>query len=110
MNLKYMAMGVTLGLSACTLQAQQSMPDMPGVKMDGPKPVPQQSAPAKNPTGPVKPNRTAQPDDPMPTDMKGMSKDPGDVKAKAAGLSVEQSVQQQAGQPQTKPAPDSDAS
>jgi cobalt-zinc-cadmium efflux system outer membrane protein len=110
MKLKYMAMGVTLGLAACTVQAQQSMPDMPGMKMDAPRPVPQQSAPAKNPTGSVKPNRTPNPDDPMPADMKSMGKDAGDARAKAAAASIEQSVQQQAGQPQTKPAPDSDAS
>jgi cobalt-zinc-cadmium efflux system outer membrane protein len=110
MKLKYMVMGIALGLAACTLQAQQPMPDMPGMKMDPPKSTPQQSAPAKATTGPLKPNRTLQPNDPMPSDMKGMEKDSGDAKAKAAAASVEQSVQQQAGQPQTKPAPDSDAS
>jgi cobalt-zinc-cadmium efflux system outer membrane protein len=109
MKLKSMAIGATLCLAACTLQAQQSMPDMPGMKMDPPKPVPQQSVPAKSPTSPPKPNRTPNPDDPMPGDMKGMGKDAGDAKAKAAAASVEQSVQQQAGQPMTKPAPDSDA-
>jgi hypothetical protein len=110
MKLKYMAMGMTLGLAACTLQAQQPMPDMPGMKMDPPKSTPQQTPPTKSPTGVPKPNRTPQPDDPMPGDMKGMGKDVGDAKAKAAAASVEQSVQQQAGLPQTKPASDSDAS
>jgi cobalt-zinc-cadmium efflux system outer membrane protein len=110
MKLKYMAMGIALGLAACTLQAQQPMQDMPGMKMDPPKTAPQQSAPAKATTGPLKPNRTLQPNDPMPSDMKGMDMDSGDAKAKAAAASVEQSVQQQAGQPQTKPAPSSDAS
>lgn len=110
MKLKFMAMGLALGFAACTLQAQQTMPDMPGMKMDPPKPQTQQSAPVKTPNSSTKPNRTPQPIDPMPGDMKGMGKDSGDAKAKAAAASVEQSVQQQAGQPQTKPAPDRDAS
>jgi cobalt-zinc-cadmium efflux system outer membrane protein len=110
MTLKYMAISIALGLAACTLQAQQPMPDMPGMKMDTPKPTPPQSFSAKPPTGPLKPNRSLRPNDPMPGDMKGMGKDSGDAKAKAAAASVEQSVQQQAGQPQTKPAPHSDAS
>ena len=108
MKLKYMAMGLTFGIAACTLQAQQSMPDMPGMpgmKMDPPKSKPQQSTPAPAP----KPNHTKESNDPMPGDMKSMGKDAGDARAKAAAASVEQSVQQQAGQPQTKPAANSDA-
>jgi hypothetical protein len=109
MKLKCMAMGITFGLAACTLQAQQPAPDMPGMKMDPPKATPQQSAPAKATPGSLKPNRTPNPNDPTPGDMKGMGKDSGDAKAKTAAASVEQSVQQQAGQPQTKPSADSDA-
>ncbi len=109
MNLKDMAIGVTLSL-ACTLQAQQSMPDMPGMKMDPPHSTPRQSTPDTTPAGSPGPNRTPQRNDPMPNDMKGMGKDSGDSKAKAAAASMEQSVQQQAGQPRTKPAPGSDAS
>ncbi len=46
----------------------------------------------------------------MPGDMKSMSQDAGDAKAKAAADSVTQSFQQQANQPQGKPGPGSDAS
>ncbi|MDQ2834946.1 MAG: TolC family protein [Acidobacteriota bacterium] len=84
MNLQHMAIGLTLGLAACTLQAQQTMPDMPGMKMDPPKP-------ASQPSAPLKPA-------------------PADPKAKTAAASMTQSVEQQAEQPQTRPAPDSDAS
>ena len=108
MKLKYVALGVTFGLAACTLQAQQSMPEMPGMKMDAPRPKPQQ--PTSKQIHPVNPNLAPQPDDPMAGDMKGMGKDAGDTRARAAAASVEQSVQQQAGDPRTKPALDSDAS
>ncbi|MBW4028981.1 MAG: TolC family protein [Acidobacteria bacterium] len=106
MKLRYLAMGLTLGVAACTLQAQQTMPDMPGMpgmKMDPPKP---QSA---GPPAAPKPNRTKEPNDPMSRDMKGRGQDAGDAKAKAAAASVEDSVRQQAGQPQTRPAENSDA-
>ena len=111
MKLKCMAIGLTLGVAACTLQAQQSTPDMPGMpgmKMDPPKPKTQQPAPVASPAPAPKPNRTKQLNDPMPGDMKSMGKDAGDARAKAAGSSVEQSVQQQAGQPQGKPGITSD--
>ena len=103
MKIQNLALSFAIAASACTLQAQQSMPDMPGMKMDPPPPKPQQA--------PVpKPNRTKNSADPMPADMKSMSQDAGDVKAKAAADSVTQSFQQQANQPQGKPGPASDAS
>ncbi|RRA50408.1 TolC family protein [Acidipila sp. EB88] len=103
MKIKNLALSFAIAASACTLQAQQSMPDMPGMKMDPPPPKPQQ-APAP------KPNRRKNVPDPMPGDMKSMSQDAGDAKAKAAADSVTQSFQQQAHQPQGKPGPASDAS
>ena len=108
MKLRYMAMGLTLGVAACTLQAQQTMPDtpgMPGMKLDPPKPKPQPPAPAAAP----RPNRTKEPNDPMSRDMNGMTQDAEDGKARPAATSVEDSVRQQSGQPQTKPGENSDA-
>lgn len=64
----------------------------------------QQAVPAPQP------NRTKQPPNPMPGDLKSMGQDAGNARAKAAAASVQQSVEQQAGQPQGMPAPDSDAS
>ena len=46
----------------------------------------------------------------MPGDMKSMRQDTRDTKAKAASASIEQSVQQQAGQADGKPSEDSEAS
>ena len=103
MNIQNLALSFAIAASACTLQAQQSMPDMPGMKMDPPPTKPQQ-APAP------RPNRTKNVPDPMPGDMKSMSQDAADAKAKAAADSVTQSFQQQANQPQGKPGPGSDAS
>lgn len=90
-----------LVLTACALQAQQPMPDMPGMKMP-----PSHSA---SPAAPA-PNRTRQSPDPAAGDMTGMQMDKGDAKARAAAASVERSFQQQAALPHGKPAPDSDAS
>ncbi len=104
MKFKYLAFSLTLGATACTLQAQQPMPDMPGMKMDQPQSKPQQ------PSAAPKPNRTRQPPDPTPGDIKSMRQDAGNGQAKAAAASVDQSVHQQANQPQGKPGPDSDAS
>ena len=101
--LSLIALSFTLGVAACTLQAQQSMPDMPGMKM-GPPPAstkPQSAAP--------KPNRTRERPDPMPGDMKSMGQDAHDRRAKTAASSEQQSVQQQGNQPQGKPGPGSDA-
>lgn len=103
MKIKALALSLTLGAVACTLQAQQSMPDMPGMPMDHHQTEPQQKASAK------KPNRTKQAPDPMPGDMKGMGQDSGNAPAKAASGSMQQSVEQQTGQAKAKPEPGSDA-
>jgi cobalt-zinc-cadmium efflux system outer membrane protein len=104
MKIRYLTLNLTLAVAACGLQAQQSMPEMPGMKMDTPQAKPQQTTQAP------KPNRTRQQPDPMPGDMKNMRQDTRDTKAKAASASIEQSVQQQVGQSDGKPAQDSDAS
>ena len=98
------ALSLAIGAAACSLQAQQPMPDMPGMKMDPQPSKPQQTTPAP------KPNHTKEQPDPMPADLKSMGKDAGDAKAKAAAASEQNSVAQQAGQMQGKPHPDSDAS
>ena len=94
-----LALGLTFGTAACTLQAQQSMPDMPGMNMGQPQPAAQ---------SPARPNRTKQKPDPMPGDLKSMGLDRGNAKAKASAFSEQQSVQQQAGQAQEKPGAGSD--
>jgi cobalt-zinc-cadmium efflux system outer membrane protein len=104
MKIRYLTLNLTLAVAACGLQAQQSMPEMPGMKMDTPPAKSQQTTRAP------KPNRTRQQPDPMPDDMKNMRQDTRDTKAKAASASIEQSLQQQAGQSNGKPAQDSDAS
>lgn len=104
MKIRYLTLNLTLAVAACGLQAQQSMPEMPGMKMDTPPAKSQQTTQAP------KPNRTRQQPDPMPDDMKNMRQDTRDTKAKAASASIEQSLQQQAGQSDGKPAQDSDAS
>jgi cobalt-zinc-cadmium efflux system outer membrane protein len=104
MKIRYLTLSLTLAVAACGLQAQQSMPEMPGMKMDTPPAKSQQTTQAP------KPNRTRQQTDPMPDDMKNMRQDTRDTKAKAASASIEQSLQQQAGQSDGKPAQDSDAS
>lgn len=97
MKIQYLALNIAMAATACTLQAQQSMPYMPGMKMDPQPPKPQQS-PAP------KPNRTKAVPDPIPGDMKSMSQDAGNARAKAAADSVTQSFQQQVNQPQANPA------
>jgi len=129
MNIKYLALSFTLGVAACTLQAQQTMPDMPGMHMgheqSKPQPKPQTPKPAKpempempgmdmgshqSTSQTPQPNRTKEPPNPMPADLNSMKHDAGNARAKAAASSVEQSFQQQAGQAQKKPGPGSDAS
>ena len=94
MMIRLWALGLTLGAAAGSLHAQQSMPDMPGMKPETQPAATQQQAPTP------KPNRARQPTDPMPRDLKSMGQDAGE----------RQSVQQQANQPQGKPVPGSDAS
>lgn len=103
MNIRDLAFGFTLAALPCSLVAQQSMPDMPGMKMGPTTPKPQQTAPAS------RTNHAPNPPDPVPADMKSMERDPGNSKAKAAAASMQQSVEQQAGQPGGKPAPNSDS-
>jgi len=79
--------------TVCVSHAQQSMLDMPGMKMS-----PQQSAP-KQPIQPV----------PTPGDLKSMGKDAGNARAKAAAASEQQSIQQQGHETQNKPGAASDA-
>ncbi len=100
MKNRCLALSLAVGAAVCTLQAQQSMPGMAGMKMG-----PQQANPQPPPA--PKPNRTQQPTDPMPGDLKSMGQDAG--KAKAAAASERQSVGQQAAQPRGKPGPGSDA-
>ena len=78
MKIQNLALSFAIAASACTLQAQQSMPDMPGMKMDPPPTKPQQ-APAP------RPNRTKNAPDPMPGDMKSMSQDAGRRKSESRG-------------------------
>ena len=104
MKIRYLSLGFTFSVAACVMQAQQSMPEMPGMKTGASQTTPQQTTQAPTP------NRTRQQPDPMPGDMKNVRQDARDTKAKAAAASIEQSVQHQAGQADGKPAPDSDAS
>jgi cobalt-zinc-cadmium efflux system outer membrane protein len=98
MKIRNLIFHLTLATTACTLPAQQSMPDMPGVPRT-PQPTASQD----------KPNREPQRPDAMPGDMRGMGagKNP---RAKAAAASVRQSMRQQSGQGAAKtPSPQSDA-
>jgi cobalt-zinc-cadmium efflux system outer membrane protein len=125
MKLATLAISVALGSAACTLSAQQSMPDMPGMNMPAPqqkkapaKPQPkppaqpQQSMPgmdmrqkpqSKAPAQAGKPNRNEKPAETMPDDMQGMTMDSGNKKAEQNGASEQDSVRQQAGQIGKKP-------
>ncbi len=104
MKTSHLVLSLVIGTASCTLQAQQpSMPDMPGRNMPAQQTKAQQSAPKQ------KPNRTKQPRDAMPPDMKGMGQDSGNPPAKAAAASEQNSVDQQAGQANTKPGANSDA-
>jgi cobalt-zinc-cadmium efflux system outer membrane protein len=98
-----LALTIALGVVACTAQAQQqSMPDMPGMNMPAQPAKPQQTPP--------QPNRTKQSADPVPADLKQMGQDTANARAKAAAASVQRSFDQQAGQGDKKPGPESDAS
>jgi len=104
MKTSHLVLSLAIGIVSCTLQAQQpSMPDMPGMNMPAPQTKAQQAAPKQ------RPNRTKQPPDAIPGDMKGMGQDVGDPAAKAAAASEQSSVDQQAGQANTKPGANSDA-
>ena len=106
-----MAIGIAFGLAASTLQAQQSMPDMPGMKMDPPKPQPEAPAAVPKPsrTKPGNPSSDVPSRAPMPGDMKGMEHDAHNPKAKANAASEADSATQQTAQPERKPGTDSDA-
>lgn len=91
-----LAISLALGVTACTLSAQQSMPDMPGMDMGQQK---QTNSPAKD----SKPNRNQKLPETMPDDMKSMGQDSGNKKAKQNSASEQDSVQQQAGQVGKKP-------
>lgn len=124
-----LAISLALGATACTLSAQQSMPDMPGMNM--PTPQQQPKAPAKpkpkqqqqsmpdmpgmdmgqhkqtnSPANVGKPNQ--KPPETMPEDMKGMGQDNGNKKAQRNAASEQDSVRQQAGQVGKKPDDKSD--
>jgi len=79
--------------TVCVSHAQQSMPDMPGMKMSPQQPTPKRAVP------PI----------PTPEDMKSMGQDAGDARAKAAAASEQQSIQQQAHETHSKPGSASDA-
>ncbi len=105
-----MMFSLAIGTAACISQAQQPSlpdkpngPDMPGMNMPSQQTKAQQLAPKQ------KPNRTKQPPDAMPGDMKGMGQDAGNPAAKAAAASEQNSVGQLAGQNNTKPGANSDA-
>ncbi len=109
MNFRHVAIGLSLGIAACTLQAQQSMPDMPGMpgmKMDPVQPKPRQQAPPAVP----KSIQMEESNGPTGKKMKVEGHEAGNAKAKAAAASVEGSIQQQTDQPQSKPGEESDAS
>lgn len=130
MKLSHLAFSLTIGAAACALQAQQSMPEISGMKgspaQSEPQPSTQPStsgapdmpdmpgmqheAQTVNPAQqPPRPNRTREQALPKPGDLKSMGRDSGDARAKAAAESVAQSFAQQAGQPQGKPGANSDA-
>lgn len=120
-----LAISLALGATACTLSAQQSMPDMPGMNMpqQQPKAKPkqqQQSMPdmpgmdigqhtqTNSPAKVGKPNQNGKPPETMPEDMKSMGQDTGDRKAQQNSASEADSVRQQAGQASKKPGDNSD--
>ncbi|MBW4029007.1 MAG: TolC family protein, partial [Acidobacteria bacterium] len=121
-----MAIGFMLSATAFALSAQQqSMADMPGMKMpqqsqaakpNQPKqqsmpgmdmPMPQGSK-ANPPAKTGKPNRNEKSPQTMPKDMQGMGLDSGDKEAQQNAASERNSVQQQAGQANVKPGTGSD--
>lgn len=100
MKIRYAFMLLPLAAAPWVLMAQQPMPDMPGMNMGSPQ---KQSAPSA-------PNRTKQQPHQMPGDMGGMQHDQGYPRAKAAGASEQNSINQQANQSAFKPGPESDFS
>lgn len=99
------AFSLALGVTACTMQAQQqTMPDLPGMKMS-----PQHTQPQQMPNAP-QPNRTKESPVPIPSDLKNMRQDNGDPRAKAAAASIQNSIEQQRNQGDEKPGANSDAS
>jgi len=125
-----LAISLALGSAACTLSAQQSMPDMPGMNMPQQKQQPtspakpaagqQQSMPdmpgmnmpshpqTTSPAKPTKPNRNQKPPETMPEDMKSMGQDTGNRRAQQNSAAEQYSAQQQAGQVGKKPDDKSD--
>jgi cobalt-zinc-cadmium efflux system outer membrane protein len=85
------------------VSAQQPMPGMPGMEGDAPQSKRQENVP------PTKPNRTKQQPHAMPGDMGGMQHDPSNSRAKAAGTSEQNSVNQQSEQGSAKPGMMSDS-
>ena len=98
------ALTIALGVAACSVQAQQPMPDMPGMTMP-----PQKAPPPKTPKVP-QPNRTARPADPASPAIESMGQDIVARRAKAAAATERESTAQQAGHGDQKPGPESDAS
>jgi len=124
-----LAIGLALGATACTLAAQQSMPDMPGMNMPQQQPKTpakpkqkQQQQPmpdmpgmdmgqhtqTKSPAKVGTPNHNQKPPETMPEDMKSMGMDSGNKKAQQNSASERDSVRQQAGQVGKKPGDKSD--
>jgi cobalt-zinc-cadmium efflux system outer membrane protein len=126
-----LAISLVLGASSCSVQAQQSMPDMPGMNMPQQQPRPntpakpkgdqkQQSMPnmpgmdmpshpqTSLPAKPSKPNRNGKPPETMPEDMKSMGHDTGDKRAQQSSASEQDTARQQAGQIGKKPGDSSD--
>lgn len=100
--MKVHVFGLVLGVAA-GVHAQQTMPDMPGMR---PPATQQQQQQGRKPV--PKPNRDAQSPETMPRDMQGMEHDRGDARAQQNGRSVEQSAEQQASQAQHTPTSASD--
>ncbi len=125
-----LAISLVLGSAACTLSAQQPMPDMPGMNM--PRQQEQPTSPAKpaagqrqsmpdmpgmsmpshpqttSPAKPTKPNRNQKLPETLPDDMKSMGQDTGNRKAQQNSAAEQYSAQQQAGQVGKKPDDKSD--
>ena len=122
-----LVIGLMLGSAAYALPAQQTMPDMPGMNMPAPsqkpapkpKPQPQQSTPdmpgmdmgsQQTKTHPKtgKPNKNSTPPVTVPPDLTGMGRDAGNKRAQQNAASVQDSINQQAGQAGKKPDDKSD--
>lgn len=101
MQIRTLAFSLTLGAATCALHAQQSMPNMPGMKMP-----PQQSTPAEAPMS----DQTKPTAESTAGHTKVMQGDTDEARAKAAAASVEKSFRQQSREPHETPSLDSDAS